>query len=498
MSTTATRAANGEPTAPAPLALARGFATGEIAPWDAERWDALGPREALAVLKELAAARRRLDAAVAAASAAVARHSDPADGVDGLSRREGYATPIKLIAATTGGSTAEAGRLVSVGEATLEASRPAATRTPQVPSEGGLAAMTPQPPRFPVMASAVSTGKLSIEKANVITVMLTRVADRVEASVLSAAERHLVERACHLPLDRVAALVRQCEAQLDHDTLVAKENARREARYLNVFENRDGVVVVDGRLDPETAAPLRAALDGLVNDALRRRRDAAGIARNDQDAQSQEPPLADDRSVRQMRADAIADLARHCLGCDADNLPLSNTTVVVRTSLEALTEGIGHAEIDGSDTPISIGTLRRMAADADIIPIVLGGKSEILDLGRSRRLFSKGQRIALVERDGGCAWCHAPPSYCEAHHIKWWYRDRGPTDISNGVMLCTSCHHRIHRDNWGIEVRDGVVWFTPPASVDPERIPIKGGRERYEYGPRDHERVLAGTASAAA
>ncbi len=58
--------------------------------------------------------------------------------------------------------------------------------------------------------------------------------------------------------------------------------------------------------------------------------------------------------------------------------------------------------------------------DAGIVPAVLGDEGEVLDLGRNVRLFTRAQRIALLERDGGCSQIHAPPEHCEAHHIRWW------------------------------------------------------------------------------
>jgi hypothetical protein len=121
-----------------------------------------------------------------------------------------------------------------------------------------------------------------------------------------------------------------------------------------------------------------------------------------------------------------------------------------------------------------------MAADCEIIPMVLGAASEALDIGRARRLFSRAQRLALVERDGGCAWCHAPPSYCDAHHIRWWTKDGGPTDLSNGLLLCVSCHHRLHDTGWDVTIEDGKVYFVPPAGVDPQRTPRLGGRAQLE------------------
>ena len=71
----------------------------------------------------------------------------------------------------------------------------------------------------------------------------------------------------------------------------------------------------------------------------------------------------------------------------------------------------------------------------------------------------------------------------KAHHIRWWERDTGPTNLANGVLLCTSCHHRIHDNGWNIHI-DGTkttsnVWITPPTSVDTTQTPRLGGRARY-------------------
>ena len=165
------------------------------------------------------------------------------------------------------------------------------------------------------------------------------------------------------------------------------------------------------------------------------------------------------------------------MACDEPTSGVS-TTVVVRIGIEELRTGTGLGDSDSLAAPVSAGTLRSMAADAEIIPVVLGAKSEVLDLGRARRLFTRAQRLALVERDGGCAMCHAPPSYCEAHHIRWWDRHRGKTDIDNGVLLCTGCHHRVHRDGWKIETNGGDVWITAPPAVDPSQTPRLGGQAR--------------------
>lgn len=178
-------------------------------------------------------------------------------------------------------------------------------------------------------------------------------------------------------------------------------------------------------------------------------------------------------------------LAAHLLGCGADDRPIEGATVVVRVSLADLESGTGSATIDGIDRSVSIATARRMAASGGVIPWVMGGDSEILDWGRRRRLFTPAQRLALAERDGGCAMCGLPPGMTKAHHLRWWARDAGPTDLDNGVLLCETCHHRVHDNGWEIRIEgrgvDGRVWFIPPAHVDPQRTPRLGGRARFSF-----------------
>lgn len=158
--------------------------------------------------------------------------------------------------------------------------------------------------------------------------------------------------------------------------------------------------------------------------------------------------------------------------------------MIVRVSLDDLQAGAGSATIDGLDQVIDIGAARRMAASGGVIPCVLGGASEVLDWGREKRLFTRAQRLALAERDGGCAMCGLPPGMTKAHHLRWWQRDRGPTDLSNGILLCETCHHRIHDNGWEIVIEGSGVagrpWFLPPRWVDPQRTPRLGGRARFD------------------
>ncbi|GAB15200.1 hypothetical protein ARGLB_083_00890 [Arthrobacter globiformis NBRC 12137] len=122
--------------------------------------------------------------------------------------------------------------------------------------------------------------------------------------------------------------------------------------------------------------------------------------------------------------------------------------------------------------PVTASTIRKIACDADIIPVLLGSQGRILDIGRTTRIFPPHIRKALNARDQGCAFpnCTIPASWCEAHHITYWSR-RGPTSTDNGVLLCTHHHHLIHKEQWKIHVKNGVPWFIPPPHIDPRQQP---------------------------
>ncbi|WP_308796438.1 HNH endonuclease [Agromyces silvae] len=456
--------------------------------------DAVGERafEALSgdglvrVVERAARLKRAVESFLARAGTEVARRSAPEFGADGLAKRYGHSSPARLVASATGGGQGEAARLLAVGEATRAGESFTGEATPA---------------KYAYVRAGLDAGALSIEAANLITGMLRRVELRADAGLIGSYEQRLVGVAVGAPLSLVGRAVKEAEATLDAEGLARSDERMREERSLTFREDADGVFHLRARLDPVTAAPVKAALDALVSDALRRRGSGgtatAGGAGDDgrgrgrgrdqgagagADAGGVGAVIEDRRSIPQVQADALAELARHALGCQAAPGSVPATTIVVRMSLEALREGVGVAEIDGIDRPVAAGTVRKLAADAELIPAVLGSDSVPLDLGRGTRLFSRSQRLALMERDGGCASCGANITYAEAHHVEWWSRG-GPTDLANGVMLCASCHHQIHDQGWQVRItgkgRRGQVWFIPPPHLDPDQTPRLGGKARF-------------------
>lgn len=412
----------------------------------------LRAEEAIGVLQ------RRLDAVHVDVAAGIASESRRELGPDALAKQQGFRSPAKMIAATTGISTGDATRLIKVGEA-------AAPRTDLLGNA--------LPAKYPLIRESLASGALSAQAAAMIVALLERCRIAAGAERIAEGERVLVESAAGLALDDVRRLIVRAEAWLDPDGIEPREDERRAARSLTVFE-RDGILHLNAKFDAESGAPVVAALRGYVSAAFAARKDTV-----DPDAAD-----ADHRNVAMLQADALSLFCSHMLGCETKGLPLAGASVIVRMNLEDLERGAGSATVDGLDQPVSIGAARRMAANGGVIPCVLDGDSEILDWGREKRLFTRTQRLALAERDGGCAMCALPPEMTKAHHIRWWRRHDGRTDLSNGVLLCETCHHRIHDNGWEIEI-DGTgtgarVWFVPPPYVDPARTPRLGGRARFD------------------
>ncbi|MGO4122215.1 DUF222 domain-containing protein, partial [Arthrobacter sp. YAF16] len=122
--------------------------------------------------------------------------------------------------------------------------------------------------------------------------------------------------------------------------------------------------------------------------------------------------------------------------------------------------------------PVTAAIIRKIACDADIIPVLLGSQGRILDIGRTTRIFPPHLRKAITARDQGCAFpgCTIPAPWCEAHHINYWSTG-GTTSTDNGTLLCSHHHHLTHKEQWTIQIRAGIPWFIPPPHLDPRQTP---------------------------
>lgn len=345
----------------------------------------------------------------------------------------------------------------------------------------------------PLVGEAAITGKVGAGQARAITGVLDSLAPQFDSDQQAQAEQLLVELAGHLDADqlsrsagRVLEQVAPAEAQeLLERKLQREAEAAHRQRSLRFFPD-GGSVRFDGSLPKVEAERWISLLD-----AYGERQRRTEIEARD--------PLAELATPQQRRADALISMIQAAAG--AEKAP-GAARVLVKLDFGRLRADAAGAGVIGDDEQLSAGELRRVCCDAELIPIVLGADSEILDVGRAQRLVTPGLRAALIARDGGCVFpgCDAPPSRCEAHHVVPWYLG-GPTALWNLALLCHRHHPIVEparfavRDQWQIRIgNNGIPEFIPPARLDPQRRPVRH-RRHTETGRADGPRAGPPTAA---
>ena len=158
------------------------------------------------------------------------------------------------------------------------------------------------------------------------------------------------------------------------------------------------------------------------------------------------------------------------------------TQVIVRADLEDLLgEHGGIGEIAGTG-PVPGSVVDRLCCNAEVSIVLFDKELNPVYEAVASRAPTAAQRRALIARDGGCIGCGAPPGECEAHHIIPWKRG-GPTKIDNLVLVCWSCHDKIHDHNWQVVKRRGRYRLRPPDPTSgpnpaPSRKPAQPKRPR--------------------
>ncbi|WP_433315520.1 DUF222 domain-containing protein [Micromonospora sp. CA-269861] len=318
----------------------------------------------------------------------------------------------------------------------------------------------------PGIRQALADGHITLDQARVITDTVTTVqatagteaADKAVGVLTDWATQfdptHLRKLGTRI-LDHVAPDIADAAAQA---ALEAEDRRAARDRHLTISEQTDGRLRLTGILDAETAGLLRAAIDPLT----------APRGPDDQ------------RTAGQRRHDALADLFR--LTLRTNELPEHGgdpAQIVVTTSYDGLIRQLGTGALD-TGLHLTPETVRRLACDATILPTVLSGAGQPLDVGRQRRLITGPLRRALVLRDRGCAFpgCDRPPRWCHAHHIHHW-ADGGTTSLANAVLLCGHHHRHLHHSDWTVQLAgDGHPEFVPPAWLDPDQVPRRNHYHR--------------------
>ena len=297
--------------------------------------------------------------------------------------------------------------------------------------------------RWPEVGRALRGGLVNPSQAAVVVDSLDDLPSDLGAELAAKACAQLLADAGHFGPRELRVLGRrvlevvapEVAERHEEDLLLAEEARGRRDTRLSFRPRGDGVTDLFARVPDHVADRLRAYLDSFT--APRRRHLAASAGDVDL------LPLPRRRGV------AFCALLEHL---PADGLPAhggSPTSVVVMLDVESLRRGVGSAELSTGGR-MSVAEVRRLACTAGVLPAVLGGAGEVLDLGRTRRLFSRSQRKAMAVRDRRCRaeGCDIPAAWCEAHHAADPWSKGGRTDLADGLLLCSFHHHRAHDQRW--------------------------------------------------
>jgi hypothetical protein len=305
---------------------------------------------------------------------------------------------------------------------------------------------------------ALSVGDISADHAAVIVHADSQLPMQITAEQREVVEQTLISKARALSPGALRKAARRALAAVEDDAAVvdAHENevvadleARARARTrLTLYDNADGTVTGHFTIPVLQGQLLRKILETIT--APRRSRLGATYAQ------------AGDREARadwdRARGEAFCELLEHL---PTDHLhPKTAATLVVSVELDTLRAALKVAHLDTGES-LSAGEVRRLACTSSLLPAVLNGASLPLDLGRSARLFSEAQRVAVGVSHKTCAadGCERPFAWCELHHVVGWAIG-GRTDLDRAIPLCHFHHQRIHDRHYAHgRARDGSITF---------------------------------------
>ena len=371
--------------------------------------------------------------------------------------------------------------------------------------------------RHGAVLDALSGGDINTAQAEVLC----------DARVPDGVRHELVAAAAVEDTDATRRRVRQAEADHCVETSMERFERQRKVRGAGWQRDHEGMLRLWAKFDPHTGAQIEAMLEPLrrefwsddkqVRNGRRSpaQRDAdvlayalAGVTCTDADAAAverlhararrrgrmpdrDEPRPSQRTTPRKSATRHTAAHQPHAVGAGSarpdqfDNsdagregfgnggdparrLPPAQISVLI--GLDAL---CGHSDEMGltdAGTELPPETVRQLACDAEVIPVILSGPGGPADIGRASRTVPRRLRRLLVARDRHCRWpgCSAPPSRCDAHHIIHWLNG-GPTDLDNLVLLCHRHHQHLHKHGYRIILDDdgSVTIDQEPGSAPP-------------------------------
>jgi len=342
-------------------------------------------------------------------------------------------------------------------------------------------------PWRPHLAEAQRRGGITPEQVGVIDTELRKVDCRgFDPAAVEAGERILTDAAMAVAPEELRGLAAKVVDAIDPDGTLPDDEHQKVSRFFHVRQAKDGSFRGEFRLTPGVGQKLKAVLGPLSAPRITAfdlgdqpepitgtDTDGAGHTGPDVRAGRQvvEP---DPRTHGQRMHDAVEAVCDRLLR--SDTLPDSGGTpasLVIIIDADDLANRTGVGQFcDGA--PVRADRVIGLADQAEVAWCVKNSTGAVLSLGRSRRLASPAQTLALIARDGGCSFpgCACPPEWSERHHIVSWV-DGGPTDLDNLTLLCRYHHHHFEQHGWRCRLTvDRLPAWIPPKWIDRHQRPI--------------------------
>lgn len=420
----------------------------------------LGDAELVDALRVAEQLGRWTDAVRLTLAGEVGRRAESDHGDDRISSRFGCGSAAELVERATlvSGATARA-RL-----------RDAKSITTRVSLTG-----QPRPAPLEHARRELANGRLGADALTTIADALRPIQTRCGLDDLAAAEQELVQAAvgdtteppCSIHDLRIMATT--WALYLDPDGSLPDDEHAARMRGLRLGRTRRGLRRVSGDLTDDAGAMLERLLDAHLNPRV----DDRGPRFADPAVDDAAEHVHDPRTADQKRHDALASiLSAASSAAETPTLGGAAPTLIVTVSEDDLRRVDGVAFVDGPDgqTPVSASIARHVGCHGTIHRVAFSADGAIRQLTVLDRVFTHWQRKAIGARDGGCVipGCCVRAAWCEVHHVVDHARG-GPTDTSNGVLLCWHHHRTIETSGWEIRMVEGVPQVRPPAWVDPQR-----------------------------
>jgi Domain of unknown function (DUF222) len=290
--------------------------------------------------------------------------------------------------------------------------------------------------KLPATQAALANGDIGFQHVAVFA----RTAEHVGTAAVRKDEANLLQSARTMDPGQFLTVAKNFEHRVDAASALAEANRAYERRYLHIGEPRDGLVRLDGVLDAEGGATLRAALQPFMK------------------------PIKDDiRSYGQRSVDALMELCRQGSGSKRDGSG-PRPQLIIRASLDTLAgiPGAPAGGLEGGGT-VPAETVQRYACDSAITRMTGQGELDH-ELNHASRTLPAPTRRALESRDRHCVFpsCTRPPIWCDGHHLVWWTRG-GATALPNLALMCRPHHRMVHEEGWRLDRhKDGRFTAIPP------------------------------------